>query len=100
MQILGKYDIEISTMWEKIIESKLCSETTFENFCTADDDIVESPLLDNSEIIKEVCQKAIESSDFDMDEENEAFEFISPAMAVFSLDIVRKFLVPQNDYTD
>ena len=56
-------------------------------------------LSDNTEIIKEVYQKIIESSDSDANEENETFESISPTMAISSLDI-RKFLVSQNAYTN
>ena len=47
-------DTEMLSMWIKIIESKLYSETTFKDFCIPDNDLVLSPLLDNSKIIKKV----------------------------------------------
>ena len=55
----------------KNIKSKLYCETTIEDFCAVDDDVVVSLLLDDAEMIKEVCQKTIESSH--TDEENETF---------------------------
>ena len=87
-------------MGKKIIESKLCSETTVKDFCTADYDEVLSPLLDDAEIIKEVCQKTFEISDSDTNENNETFEIISPAMEISLLYTVRKFLVLQNVYVN
>ena len=51
-----------------------------------------SLLLDDVEIIKEVTQKTIESSDFDTNEDNETSNFIPPAVALSSVVQSKKVL--------
>ena len=63
-------------MWLKIIKSKLCSKTTFKDFCTADDDVVVTLFLDHTEIVKEVYQNTTESLDSNTNEKNETFPSI------------------------
>ena len=57
--MLKKIILKFQECERKVIESKLCSETTFEDFCTADDDVIVSPLLDDAEMIKEVTVRKL-----------------------------------------
>lgn len=41
----------------KILEKNLSSRTTFSDFCTVDDDIVESLLFEDADIVNQVCEK-------------------------------------------